>query len=92
MQNVYHEKELDLFQRDPTMPFPNKLISYFKRLYKATSRMKNDVEGRHLVMKTVRISDVSRVMTFHCSMHDGCKVAKIDADQANIVAIHNWRN
>ena len=43
-------------------------------------------------MKNVCIFDVSRVKMFHGSAKDGYKAAKIDTDQANIVAIYNWRN
>ena len=53
---------------------------------------KNDVECRHLVMKNVSIFDVYRVKMFHGTEQDGYEAAKIDADQANIMAIYNWRN
>ena len=43
-------------------------------------------------MENVCIFDVSRVMMFHGTEQDGYEAAKIDADQANIVAIYNWRN
>ena len=43
-------------------------------------------------MKNVCIFDVSRMKMFHWSEQDGYEAAKIDADQANIVAIYNWRN
>ena len=33
-QNVYHESELVLWQRDPTRPLPNKLAPNFKGPYK----------------------------------------------------------
>ena len=91
-QNVYHEGELILWQRDPTKPLPNKLAPHFKGPYKVIRHTKNDVECRHLVMKNVCIFDVSRVKMFHGSEKDGYEAAKIDADQANIVAIYNWRN
>ena len=43
-------------------------------------------------MKNVCIFDVSRVKMFHGSEQDGYEAAKIIADQANIVAVYNWRN
>ena len=43
-------------------------------------------------MKNVCIFDVSRVKMFHGTEEDGFEAAKIDAVQANIFAIYNWRN
>ena len=64
----------------------------FKGPYKVIRHTKNYVECRHLVMKNVCIFNVSRVKMFHESEQDGYKEAKIDADQANIVAVYNCRN
>ena len=91
-QNVYHKGELVLWQRDPTTPSSNKLAPNFKGSYKIIRHTKNDIECRHLVVKNICIFDVSRVKMFHGSEQDGYKAAKIEADQANIVAIYNWRN
>ena len=45
-----------------------------------------------LVMKNVCIFDVSRIKMFHRSEKDSYVAAKIAVNQANIVAIYNWRN
>ena len=87
-QNIYHECELVLLQRDPTRTLPNKLAPNFMGPYKVIRHTKNDVECRHLVMKNVCIFDVSRVEMFHGTEQDGYEAAKIDTDQANIVAIY----
>ena len=91
-QNVYYKGELVLWQRYPTRPLPNKLAPNFKDPYKVIRYKKNDVECRHLVIKNVCIFDVSRVKMFNGTEQDGYEAAKIVADQANIVAIYNWRN
>ena len=90
-QNVYHPGELVLWQRDPTKPLPTKLSPNFLGPYMVIKQYKNDVECRHLVMQNVCTFDVTRLKMFHGSEADGYEAAKIDADQANIVAIHNWR-
>ena len=68
------------------------LAPNFNGPYKVIRHTKNDVECRHLVMKNVCVFVVSRVTKFHGSEQDDDEAAKIDADQANIVANYNWRN
>ena len=43
-------------------------------------------------MKSVCIFDVPLVKMFHGSKQVGYEAAMIDADEANIVAVYNWRN
>ena len=88
-QNVYHEGEPVLWQSDLTKFLPNKLALIFKSPYKVIRHTKNDIECRHLVMTNVGIFDVLRVKMLHISEQDSYEAAKIDAHQANIVAIYN---
>ena len=91
-QNVYHSGELVLWQRDPTKPLPNKLSPHFKGPYKVIKQETNNVTCQHLVLKNVETFHVSRLKMYHGTESDAITAAMVDADQANIKAIHNWRN
>ena len=88
-QNVYHPGDLVLWQQDPTKPLPNKLASHFKGPYEVIAQYKNDVECRHVVMKNIQTVPVNRLKMFHGKAEDGYKAALHDANQANIVKIHD---
>ena len=68
------------------------LAPHFKGPYKKIRHTKNEMVCRHLVMKNVCIIDVFRVKMFYGSKKDSYEAARIDVDQANIVAFYNWRN
>ena len=91
-QNVYHPGELVLWQRDPTKPLPNKLASHFKGPYEVIAQYKNDVECRHVVMRNIQTLPVNRLKMFHGKAEEGYHAALHDANQGNIVKIHDWRN
>ena len=91
-QNIYNPGELVLWQRDPTKPLPNKLASNFKGTYEVMTHDRNDVTCRHIVLKNVEIFLVNRLKMFHGTRDDGYRAAMYDANQANIIKIHAWRN
>ena len=91
-QNIYNPGELVLWQRDPTKPLPNKLASNFKGPYEVMTHDRNDVTCRHIVLKNVEIFPVNRLKMFHGTRDDGYRAAMYDANQANIIKIHAWRN
>jgi coproporphyrinogen III oxidase-like Fe-S oxidoreductase len=64
---------------------PGELVSWQRDL-------KNDVECRHLVMKNIQTLPVNRLKMFHGKAEDGYKATLHDANQGNIVNIHDWRS
>ena len=64
----------------------------FKDLYKVSKYTMNDVDCRHLVMRNDCFFEVSRVKMSNGLEQEFYEVATIDLDEANIVAIYNWKN
>ena len=60
---------------------PNKLDSNWMGPYEVINHIKNDVECRHLVLKTEHKFHVSRVKPFFGSYEDGIRCAKLDQNQ-----------
>ena len=91
LQNRYQPGDLVLFQHDKSKPLPSKLTMNFAGPFEVISQVKNDVQCRHLVMKTVHTFHVERLKIFSGTRESGEKVALLDHDQFEIDAVLTYR-
>lgn len=90
-QNQFQPGDLVLFQLDPSKMLPSKLTMKYRGPYEVIEQYKNDVQCRHLCMKTVATIPVDRLKLFSGTRSDGEKVAQLDYDQHDIAEILYWR-
>jgi len=90
-QNMYQLGDLVLFQQDKTKPLPNKLSMRYLGPYEVLSQHKNDVECKHLCMKTIHKFHVDRLKIFVGDRTAAEKVAQLDFDQHEIAEILYYR-
>ena len=83
-QNLYQAGDLVLFQRSKSVPLPNKLTMRYTGPFEVLRQHKNDVECRHLCMKTVHKFHVERLKLFHGNLSEAERVARLDFDQFEI--------
>jgi hypothetical protein len=92
LQNQYQKGDLVLFQFNAKGgPAPSKLAMKYMGPYEVLSQHKNDVECRHLSMKTVHKFDVCRLKIFTGSRDEAERVARIDHDQYELDCILYYR-
>ena len=63
-QNRYQAGDFVLFERDKSVPRPNKLSPYFLGPFEVLSQNKNDVATRNLIYGNVRDYHVERLKPF----------------------------
>lgn len=90
-QNQYQPGDLVLFQRDTTSPMPSKLTMRFAGPFEVLSQNKNDVECKHLCIKTVHKFHVERLKLYTGSRAEAERVAQVDHDQYEIAQILYYR-
>ena len=90
-QNQYQPGDLVLLRRPTGVPLPTKLIMKFMGPFEVMAQKKNDVECRHLCMKTLHALHVERLNAYFASRDDAEKAARIDYDQHFIEKILYYR-
>jgi len=90
-QNQYQPGDLVLFQRDPSTPLPSKLTLRFTGPFEVIAQHKNDVQCRHLCVKTVHTFHVERLKLFHGGREKGEEIARLDHDQYEVDTILYYR-
>jgi len=90
-QNRYQRGDLVLFHLDTSKPLPTKLTMRFSGPFEVISHDKNDVQCRHLCMKTVHTFHVERLKPFFGSREDAERVALLDHDQYEVQEILFYR-
>lgn len=91
LQNQYQPGDLVLFQRSTGAPLQSKLTMRFAGPYEVISQQKNDVQCRHLCVKTVHTFHVDRLKLFTGGRERAEKVALLDHDQYQIDRILFYR-
>lgn len=91
LQNQYQAGDLVLFQRAPSAPLPSKLTLRFSGPYEVISQHKNDVQCRHLCVKTVHTFHVERLKMFFGPREEAERVALLDHDQYQVDTILYYR-
>lgn len=91
LQNQYQPGDLVLFQRSASVPLPSKLTLRYMGPYEVISQYKNDVQCRHLCVKTTHTFHVERLKMFYGSRADAEKAAQLDHDQHEIAEILYYR-
>ena len=86
-QNRYQAGDFVLFERDKSVPRPNKLSPDFLGPFEVISQNKNDVTTRNLVYGNVRDYHVERLKPFFGSREDAVDLAKRDTDQFDVDCI-----
>lgn len=90
-QNVYQPGDLVLFNRSVGAPLESKLTMRFSGPFEVIEQKRNDVQCRHLCMKTVHTFHVERLKMYFGSREDAEKVAQLDFDQYEVDKILYWR-
>jgi hypothetical protein len=90
-QNQYQPGDLVLLQRNTSAPAPSKLSMRYMGPYEVISQLKNDVQCKHLCVKTVHTFHVERLKMFFGSRAEADRVARLDHDQYEVDAILYWR-
>lgn len=90
-QNRYQRGDLVLFHQDTSKPLPTKLTMRFTGPFEVITHDKNDVQCRHLCMKTVHTFHVERLRPFYGSRADAERVALLDHDQYEVQEILYYR-
>lgn len=90
-QNRYQQGDLVLFALDTSKPLPSKLTMRFSGPFEVISHEKNDVQCRHLCMKTVHTFHVERLKPFFGSRAEAERVALLDHDQYEVQEILYYR-
>lgn len=92
LQNQYQPGDLVLFQRAPdARPLPSKLTLRFAGPYEVIVQTKNDVQCRHLCVKTVHTFHVERLKLFTGGREEAERVALLDHDQYQVDRILYYR-
>lgn len=91
LQNQYQPGDLVLFQRSTAAPLPTKLTLRFAGPYEVIAQHKNDVQCRHLVVKTVHTFHVERLKLFTGRREEAERVALLDHDQYQVDRILYYR-
>ncbi len=91
LQNQYQPGDLVLFQRSTGAPLPSKLMMRFAGPYEVISQHKNDVQCRHLAVKTVHTFHVERLKIFTGRREEAERVALLDHDQYQVDRILYYR-
>ena len=91
LQNQYQAGDLVLFQRAVNAPLPSKLTLRFSGPFEVISQNKNDVQCRHLCVKTVHTFHVERLKMFFGSREEAERVALLDHDQYQVDTIMYYR-
>ena len=95
-QNQYQPGDLILLRRSSSKPLPTKLSLRYLGPYEVISQYKNDIECRHLCMKTVETFHVSRVKMYYldntpAAREAAFKAAQLDYDQYVVTEIAYYR-
>ena len=91
LQNQYQPGDLVLFQRITSAPLPSKLTLRFAGPFEVISQHKNDVQCRHLCVKTVHTFHVERLKLFTGGREKAERVALLDHDQYQVDRILYYR-
>lgn len=91
LQNQYQPGDLVHFQRAVNAPLPSKLTLHFAGPYEVISQHKNDVQCRHLCVKTVHTFHVERLKMFFGPREEAERVALLDHDQYQVETILYYR-
>lgn len=91
LQNQYQPGDLVLYQRSPGTPLPSKLTLRFAGPYEVIAQDKNDVQCRHLCVKTVHTFHVERLKIFTGGREEAERVALLDHDQYAVDKILYYR-
>jgi hypothetical protein len=92
LQNQYQPGDLVLFHRAPdARPLPSKLTLRFAGPYEVIVQNKNDVQCRHLCVKTVHTFHVERLKIFTGGREEAERVALLDHDQYQVDSILYYR-
>lgn len=91
LQNQFQPGDLVLFQRTVHTPLPSKLTLRFSGPYEVISQYKNDVQCRHLCVKTVHTFHVERLKLFSGRREEAERVALLDHDQYQVETILYYR-
>ena len=91
LQNQYQPGDLVLFQRTTSAPLPSKLTLRFAGPFEVISQHKNDVQCRHLCVKTVHTFHVERLKLFTGGREKAEGVALLDHDQYQVDRILYYR-
>jgi hypothetical protein len=91
LQNQYQPGDLVLFQRSTGAPLPSKLTMRFAGPFEVISQNKNDVQCRHLCVKTVHTFHVERLKLFTGGRERAEQVALLDHDQYQVDRILFYR-
>ena len=90
-QNQYQPGDLVLCRLDPNTPRPSKLTLRYKGPFEVITQYKNDVECRHLCMKTVSKFYVEDLKLYTGTREDAEAVALLDFDQYEVDRILYYR-
>jgi len=90
-QNQFQPGDLVLFRRNTSAPLPSKLTMRFAGPFEVLSQSKNDVECRHLCVKTVHKFHVERLKLYVGTRADAERVAQVDHDQYEVAEILCYR-
>lgn len=91
LQNQFQPGDLVLFRRDTSSPLPSKLTMRFSGPFEVLSQDKNDVECKHLCVKTVHKFHVDRLKLYVGTREDAERVAQVDHDQYEVTEILCYR-
>ena len=90
-QNTYQPGDFVLFERNKSVPRPNKLTPDFQGPFEVVSQNKNDVSTRNLVYGNVRDYHVERLKPFFGTRSEAIELAKRDSDQFDVERILAYR-
>jgi hypothetical protein len=90
-QNTYQPGDFVLFERNKSVPRPNKLTPDFQGPFEVISQNKNDVSTRNLVYGNVRDYHVERLKPFFGTRSEAAELAKRDSDQFDVERILAYR-
>jgi hypothetical protein len=90
-QNTYQPGDFVFFERDKSVPRPNKLAPDFQGPFEVLGQNKNDVSTRNLVYGNVRDYHVERLKPFFGTRTEAVELAKRDNDQFDVERILAYR-
>jgi len=90
-QNTYQPGDFVFFERDKSVPRPNKLAPDFQGPFEVLSQNKNDVTTRNLVYGNVREYHVERLKPFFGTRTEAVELAKRDNGQFDVERILAYR-
>jgi hypothetical protein len=92
-RNEYQPGDLVLYNslHDDKARRSAKLDSRYKGSYEVLRQVKNEVEGRHLALGSIKLLLVKRLKIFVGSKDDAFKLAMVDADQFLVHRITAWK-